>query len=386
VLPLCAELKRRGFRVTCPTTKYFSKKFAATGAEPVIFYSDGISQEWKKAIDYSFQLPSDDPNWWITAANFFPEFLRTTVSDVIPQLEQFYKQNRPDLIVYDRFALTGRIIAKQLHCSKVQFSPHFAYYKKKFTRENGICRTPEPMLEAGRYLDAFMTSHGILGSDNLYHTEELNLFFVPKAFQHNGDAFGNEYCFVGALIPQSAPPSASDVGYARPTILISDLSGLPGVWVHSNNYFKTCIDALADSGYHCVLSLGDVSFQQLCTLPGNFEINDGRSHIEILKCAALSICHGGLGSTLEAIYNGVPVLAIPINPETEEVAYRLTELGLGRKLERRFLTVDQIRGSVDTMLRDPLLLERVKSAQEEFRHCGGVELAANKIIESIPDQ
>ena len=62
-----------------------------------------------------------------------------------------------------------------------------------------------------------------------------------------------------------------------------------------SEYFEMFVHALSESPYHCILSIGDDDLAP--DLPPNFELNRRASHLEILPHAALSICHGGMGST-----------------------------------------------------------------------------------------
>jgi len=147
-----------------------------------------------------------------------------------------------------------------------------------------------------------------------------------------------------------------------------------------DNYLKTCIDALADSDYHVVISVSGNSYRDvLNTLPANIEINDRAYNIDILPHAALTICQAGMGITLESLYCGVPVLAVPRSPFHAEVAYRVTELGVGTCIPPGSVTNSAIKDSAARILGDTALLDRAKAMREIFRNSTGEKNAADRI-------
>lgn len=378
ILPLCSQLVHRGYRVSCPTSAHFSDKIKKAGAEPIIFTDRRMSEEMIEGIRRAFASPSGDPMWWDWSAALQ---LHNTdaATEILSQIQDFYRNNKPNLILYDRWIFYGRLLAKELDCPVAQMSPHFAYFNNMMSRSDGICRNPYPMRKVSKEVDAFFAGRGLVTQDCLWHTEELNIHFIPRAFQHNSDYFDQRFYFSGALL--RAPSSTwKNNSNGRPLVLISDLSGLQGLGVNAKSYFNLFVDALCNVECHCVLSIGDsAGADSLGPLPPNFELNQGASHLEILPHAALAVCHGGMGSTLEAIYHGVPVLACPPHPWCEEVAYRLVELGLGTRLPRYTLTSEMIRATVLEMLGDAKLLNRVKVMQQLFMRSGGVEGAVDQI-------
>jgi hypothetical protein len=62
-------------------------------------------------------------------------------------------------------------------------------------------------------------------------------------------------------------------------------------------------------------------------VPHNFEINREVFNCEILPFTNVMVCQGSMGSTLESLYHGVPVVAMPSQPYNSEVSYRLAGQG-----------------------------------------------------------
>ncbi len=385
VLPLCSELVKRGHCVTYATSDHYARKIREAGAEPVIFSGRSPNIELQEEIKKTFLLSLADPAWW-KMLNSFQIYRFAFTEEILPRLQRYYQERVPDLILYDRYMIAGRILARSLNCATIQISPHFAQYRKSLYRENGAFRNPEPESQYARALDSFLLTHGITTADNLWHAENLNIHFIPREFQYGNESFDERFCFVGALLNRPCNPTWTNYSNGRPIILVSDLSGLRDALENTNStgYFKLLVDALSGIGCHCILSIGDnVDPHSLGSLPANFEINQRASHLEILPHAALSVCHGGMLSTLEALYNGVPVLALPAHQGAEEVAYRTAELGLGIQLSRNTLTIQQVKETIEAMIGDTLLQNRVKEMQRLFGHSGGALLAADRIEESL---
>jgi MGT family glycosyltransferase len=304
-------------------------------------------------------------------------------SELVPQVETFYQENVPDLILYDRYYIAGRILAKRLGVPAVQMSAHFAFYNDLAMRTNGVCENPDAIVEWSKDLDSFLSTHGITSQGNYWHVENLNIHFIPKEFQHHSDCFDERFCFVGALLNRRFHPMWTDRSNARPVILISGMSMWNDAKIDYGGYFGMFIDALSELPYQCILSIGDDEFSR--ELPPNFELNRRASHLEILPYAVLAICHGGMTSTLEALYHGVPVLTIPATVGCAEVAYRAEEIGLGVRLSEDVLSAANLRRTVNEMLQDVSLQERVKHMQTAFRSSGGASLAANRIEDYLVD-
>jgi MGT family glycosyltransferase len=104
--------------------------------------------------------------------------------------------------------------------------------------------------------------------------------------------------------------------------------------------------------------------------------------LEILKQADVIISHGGLNSVSEALYYGVPVIAIPLSNDQPAVAKRVTELGAGIELKMEEVTPDLLSQTVYTVLSDPSYHKNSLRIGDGFRQAGGYQKAAD-IIESL---
>jgi MGT family glycosyltransferase len=370
MLGVCSELVGRGYRTTYPTSHAFAEKIRQTGAEPVVFEAPEI-----RNAEEALQYPApDDPRFWrIFASILCPRFL-LHAAGTLAAIESFYRENPPDLVIYDWFSFAGRVLAKNLDCPAIQVWAHFAH-QGSLIRENGVCFNPEPMLGFSQLVDSFMSAHGIHGKNNFWHIEKLNIYFHPKEFQFDADSFDERFCFVGPSLYRPVGAAWNNNSAGKPIVLVSESAA-----AKDTNFFKTCVDAFAGSKYHVVFSPGANSPPiSMSTLPDNFEINKDAYNTQILPHAALTICQAGMGTALESLYYGVPLIGIPLTPYHAEVAYRVDELRMGAYLSQQELTADQLRNCAETILDDLPLLNRCKSMQSVLRNNGGAKMAADLI-------
>jgi len=379
VLPLCAELLRRGYYVTFITSAHYSRCIMDIGATPVIINYNPPDNELVQSLRSISHLKCDDVELWRLFRSLQSYQLEFSTS-VVAQVHRFYEANPPNLILYDPYAVAGRLLAHRLNCRAVRVSPHFAQYGTNLIRDGGVCKTPLASMDFRADLDSFLRSQGIETENNLYYIEDLNIHLIPRAFQYCESHFDSRFCFAGALLDRKFTPAWKDASDGRPIVLISDFSGLRDSFMSSGYLYTPLVEALSGEGFHCILSVSDDTDLHLTRpLPRHFEINRRASHLEILPNVSLLICHGGMLSTLEALYNGVPVLAIPNYIGAEEVAFRVEELGVGRRLRRSDLAIEVIGEAVREMVGDRSLHERVRQMQSSFRQSGGVHLAVDRI-------
>jgi len=359
--------------VTCPTTERFADKFRQAGAEPILFSAPEIKNAPK-----ILQYPApDDPKFWHVYASVFCPPLLLTAASTLADVEDFYRENVPDVVVYEWFAFAGRILAARLNRPAIQLWAHFAHHDN-VVRIDGVCSNPEPLMGFAHLLDSFMAAHGLPGKNHLWHREKTNIYFIPREFQFDHESFDERFRFVGPSIGRPPRSAWRNPSQGKKIVLVSE-----SAVTRDSRFFKTCIEALADADYHVVYSVGDNSPQaKATTLPRNFSINKDAYNLEILPHASLIVCQGGTGTVMEALYHGVPVLAVPPTPFHCEVTDRVEELQLGLQIPDNQFSPASVRAGVDRILNDAALLQAVQAAQRKFKSAGGSQAAADA-IESV---
>jgi len=379
MLPLCSELAARGYRVTCASSDRYSRLVRATDAEPLPFLETPVDEALRIENEARAQLPVNDPSRFETT-QLELQWLSRSADSFLAQIAPFYGANPPDLVLYSRYSIPGRIIAQRFDVPAVQLSAHFAYPGETRFWERGVARNPDGIVAYAAKLDALLATHGVTRTGNLWHVEPMNIHFIPGAFQYRRELFDERFVFACSPLERRIRTAWRRPDCRRPIVLISGYSGLAQTQVSNLHYFRLCIDALADAPFHCVLSIGNgFPAHALGPLPANFDINERASHLEILPHVDLLVCHGGMSSSIEALYNGVPVLGIPGTPYMEEVAWRVAELQVGTLLPQHELCARSLREAVMQMLNDRSLGERAKEMQRLLARCDPVARAADRV-------
>jgi len=378
LLGLCRELVRRGHRVTVATVEPFAALVISAGAEPAIFEVDNPLMPTAGAAIGG--LPISDPKRWEEVATIASRWLLNNAAIAVWQLDEFYKQNRPDLVIYELSAYAGRVIAKRFQSPAIQYYPDFVQHNDYVCWHGSVGRSPQSIESFSRLLDSFMWAFGFEETNNFWHAEDLNLCQFPRELQFHSDSLNTDrFCFVGPFLDRPFTPMWKNQCGGKRVILVSASAQSTDA-----NYYNRIADALSCSDYHVILSVGEhVSIGELRTFPSNFEINRFASHLEILPHTDLHLYSAGPTSTLEGFYFGVRLVAMPSIEHNYILANRLSELGVAINLPLQEVTSNTIRETVEKALQDDKLYDRVEQMQRIVRNLGGSEMAVDKIEEYL---
>lgn len=371
-LPVVAALVERGHRVTCFTSGHFAEKVRETGARVAIYDTDLCTSAADAASAEEVSRA--------------PLRLLTETMATVPAIQR-QVATRPDLIVYDTTLWApGRLMAHAWKVPTVQLSAtvasnqHFSLTRESQRYTAQIDLDHPAITEFPVRLRGYLETHGfddIDLEDFFVGGNEFTIVFVPRQFQPAGETFNHTYSFVGPTVGwfqrkarEWRPPSA-----ASRTVLIT-----LGTTVNNRpDFFRTCVQAFAKTPWHVVLTLGNrFDLAELGALPPNIEAHSWIPHTQVLPHASLLICQGGMGSVMEALYFGVPVVSVPHHPEQHINARRLAELGLGRTLDRNAVTAQALR-EVLTLADDAELRTQAHEMKRALRNAGGAQRAADDI-------
>jgi len=129
-----------------------------------------------------------------------------------------------------------------------------------------------------------------------------------------------------------------------------------------------------------VLSVGkNIKPDDLRPIPSNAIIVSTAPQIELLKLAALCITHAGLNTALEALAQGVPMVAIPIGFDQPGVAARIGHHGVGEFVGIGELTAERLSESIQRVRKNPSYRDRARYFQKVIAQTQGLDLAADVI-------
>lgn len=149
--------------------------------------------------------------------------------------------------------------------------------------------------------------------------------------------------------------------------------------------YKAILEAATKlPGVQLVLSVGQsVNPDELRPIPSDAIIVRTAPQLELLKGAALCITHAGLNTTLEALAQGVPMIALPIGYDQPGVAARVEYHGVGESLEIETITGEQLLEAIRKVLENPSYLERARYFQKVIGETHGLEVAADRIEQAF---
>jgi MGT family glycosyltransferase len=202
----------------------------------------------------------------------------------------------------------------------------------------------------------------------------LNVVFVPRELQPDGDAFDGRYRFVGPSPaareddPRWTPPG-------EPVVFVS----LGTEFNERPAFYRACVAALAGRGPAAIAVGQRVRVDDLGPLPGGVDVRPWFPQPAVLRHARAFVSHAGMGSTAEALYYGVPLVCVPQMMEQEVNAARVAELGLGVRLDPGTLTAADLRAAVDAVTADAAIRSALDRMRDATRRAGGAVAAADAV-------
>jgi zeaxanthin glucosyltransferase len=193
----------------------------------------------------------------------------------------------------------------------------------------------------------------------------------------------NTFHYIGPLhTPDSRPPVpfAWEKLDGRPLIYAS----MGTLQNRQAETFTTIAEACQALPCQLVLSLGGGSKPQILgKLPGDPIIVEFAPQLELLKKATLCITHAGLNTTLEALAQGLPLVAIPITNDQPGVAARIRHTGTGEFIPLSRLSAKRLRETVSKVLATPSYKAAALTLQQSIRQHPGPTLGADLIEQTL---
>lgn len=379
-LPVVEELVRRGHRVTYAAADRFADKVAATGAEVLPYdstfpWEQGLSGDGTRA------------GMTETVLSFVTEALSP-----LPAAVRRFTDDVPDLFVHDHAASeTARILAKKWRRPIAQTCPTFATNTRFSLNEAqaGVADAGSGAPLAAddpELVEFFGRQHELLQRYGLADVEidgfgadhGPNVVFIPRQFQVAGDEFEDRYSFVGPCLPEAKPdPGWAPPADGSPVVLISlGTSYSPG----RAEFFARCARAFADTRWRVVMTLGgSVDPAELGPLPPNVEARQWVPHPAVLEHTAVFVTHAGMGSVMESLSLGVPMVCVPHHVDQRVIAGQVEALGLGRALAGRRTDVDELVEAVDAVAAEGKYRQRVDEMRRDLDAAGGTARAADAL-------
>ncbi|MEH7548032.1 MULTISPECIES: macrolide family glycosyltransferase [Bacillaceae] len=370
------ELISRGEEVVYFTIEAFRERIEKTGA--TVRTLDG-----QKVIT---AFMSGGRNYLLERING----LLLTADIVIPSVLEQIEGEHFDYIIHDSMFGCGRILAQILKLPAINSCTSFAQTKESFDKmlEQLSKNIPtEVVIEINdeyQSLTAMVKEKYDVEIDSPYEVfcnpAPLTIVYTTREFQPFGEAFDQTYKFIGPSISTRFIQENFDITsiQGKRPIYIS----LGTVFNQAIDFYKLCFRAFGNTDHTVVMSIGEkAQLSDLGEIPKNFIVKNYVPQTEILRYTKLFITHGGMNSTHEGLYYGVPLIVIPQSADQPIIARQVANIGAGIKLQMDGLTANQLREAANHVLSSPSIHNAVSNIRESFQKSGGYHQAGNEIFE-----
>ena len=199
----------------------------------------------------------------------------------------------------------------------------------------------------------------------------------PATFEFPRQNLPKHIHFTGPFSnPQSLP--SVDFPYAQLTgkpLIYASLGTLQNRLQH---VFEDIAQACVGLDAQLVISLGNgIAAASLPKLAGNPIVVNYAPQFDLLQRASLVITHAGVNTTLGALSNAVPMVAIPISLDQPSVAARIKWTGTGEVVALNQLSESRLRAAVQRVLTEDTYKQNAIRLQTSILSAGGVSRAAD---------
>lgn len=367
-LGVVRELISRGHQVFYYSYNMMREKIEATGATFVS--CDEYDQEQRLDAKDAVRVGKD--------LAFSTQILVDTTLALDDTVCEHMRELNPDCIVADSMAVWGKAVALKLGIPFVSSTTTFAFnqYSAKIMKQSlrqmfgmifsmtKINKNIKRLQEKGYPVKSVLD---IIQNDNNTDT----IVYTSPEFQPCSETFSDKYVFVGPSIRpiENIFEKKSDkLIYISMGTVIND----------STEFYKKCIEALANTKYQVIMSVGNlINIEDLGAVPYNITISRFVDQIAVLSQADVFLTHCGMNSVNESLYYKVPLVMYPQTSEQDGVATRVEQLGAGIRL--KYVNAKSITETIENVLHTKSYYEQAAKISEGFHKCTGVKGAADKI-------
>lgn len=367
-LGVVRELICRGHEVFYYSYNMMREKIESTGA--TFISCDEYDQEQRLDAKDGARIGKD--------LAFSTQILVDTILALDDAVCEHMKGLKPDCIVADSMAVWGKIVALKLGIPFVSSTTTFAFnqhsariMKQSLGQMFGmifsmskINKNIKRLQDKGYPVKSVLD---IIQNDNNTDT----IVYTSPEFQPCSETFSEKYVFVGPSIrpvENMIEKKSDKLIYISMGTVIND----------STEFYKKCIEALANTKYQVIMSVGNlINIEDLGAVPDNITISRFVDQIAVLSQADVFLTHCGMNSVNESLYYKVPLVMFPQTSEQDGVTTRVEQLGAGVRLKH--INAKAIRETIESVLNTISYYEQASKISQGLHKCTGAKGAADKI-------
>lgn len=371
MLPVAAELVRRGNVVRFYSFDEFMEKIKATGAQ--FISCDSFLPKLTEQEEAGLKA--------VSATEMTVQDIRITLS-MNDFLDKEFKSFQPDVVYTDSVCFWGKLNAWKHHVPMVVSTSTFAFnqmsseYMKNSPKEMadmvlGLPRVSRELKKLRPYGFHVKNVFSLIQSDN----DTDSVVYTSKKFQPYSESFSDHYAFVGPSVFSDVLPEKKK---KKPLVYIS-----MGTVINDRpDFYGKCIDALKKLNADVIISCGNaISREELGELPINIRVYPYVNQLDVLAKADVFITHCGMNSVSESLYMATPMVLYPQTSEQYAVARRTAEISAGIMLKD-----DSSKGiltAIQEIMGNKTYGNAAAECSADFRACPGIARAA-EFIENAP--
>ena len=371
-LSLVNELVRRGVRVTYFTTENFRRIVEPTGARFVAVPSWMARQAGRQEGGADEDVGATVPFLFLNEAGSY-----------IDPILEVLREDKPDAILHDFAGIAGTIAADALHVPNIMIYtsyPSNDSYSMAASFENVPADHPL-RVAADQIAEGFVKKYGCrkMTIREIFDGQgDLNLVMMQKRLVPNNETFGDNFVFTGVQIGKRTAFGSWQAPDNGKPLLYSSLGTAFNNWPE---YYPILFDAVRDLDINVFAALGSIDPASLKDIPANVEVGQMVPQLDILSQASVFITHAGMGGTGEAIYYGVPMIAIPQMEEQAITARQIEKLGLGCAfLDKNAITSESLKAAIVKLLTEPSYRATALDFSQDMKSLGGATASADAVM------
>ena len=398
MLSVVSELRLRGHEVVVVTVRDRADVVRDWGCELELLAPEQLPDGWLREVDAARAGLSGDALNRCSLEQFTEVMTRAVLAD----LPRVVAERDPDAVVVDPYCYGAASVAEAAGVRSIgvegALAPElvsgiadpFAPWDRQGRGGSWLRRLAAAILGRGRdramrgvlaQLNGWRASRGLPEIASVF--EECarleRLRPQPRSFEPPGyrDDLLVQHC--GAFV-SSQRPSQDGFPWEQLDERPIAYASLGTIAAERPDVFRAVAESCAAHSLRLVIGLGGhaEALREL-RLPGDPLIARWAPQLQLLERAAVCFTHAGLNTTLEALWHGVPLLAMPSAFDQPGVARRVQLAGCGLVVPPEQASAAQLGDALGRLLREPQFAAAARRLGDEMRAAGGVALAATRI-------
>jgi UDP:flavonoid glycosyltransferase YjiC (YdhE family) len=359
--PLAQALQAAGHEAAFVTSASFCPCVREAGFPAISAGLDWLESE----VDRAFPDLAVDPTIGNDLDRVWKTVFARAAQVFVPDLIRILRSYRPDLLVSESIEYSGPLAAEAVGI------PHAVL-------GIGACQ-PRPVLawEVGRYWNSGRTALGLADDPNL---ERLCPYLYLDAYPPSMHPMpiGERTDVAHSIRPvpyevgEAAPPKWLEKYHDRPTIYVT----MGTVFNRIEGAFSATLAAIRDEPVNVIVTVGPGRDPRtLGPQPAHVRVERYVPQSAILPSVDLVVSHAGYNTTVAALVNGLPMLALPLGADQHYNAFRVAACGAGIQLDPRTATPERVGEAIRELLGNVLYRRNAERLRREIAAMPPIEVA-----------